>query len=250
MSKLQRIRLFCIVMPLIFLAINTEAQTLSEDFKEIHQKFYGKWPKTITFIQKTGFYKADTLNRTQTWYEAGIFPRLFRIDFGEPKDGNSVIYRGDTAYNFRQMQAVKPVVNPNILIYLLGGMYYDKVDEVFKKLGNDGFDLSKSYQAVWNGRQALVFGVASADSSKSQLWFDAKDHYLVRMIQQKEKSRLECHFAKHQQINKIWHETEIKIFANNKLIQTEEYHDFKTNVPLQESFFDPAKYGSWHWLKQ
>ncbi|MEE1945809.1 hypothetical protein VRU48_11875 [Pedobacter sp. KR3-3] len=250
MSKLQRTRLFCVIMALIFGAFNTGAQTLSKDFREIHQKFYGKWPKTITFTQQTGFYKADTLNRTQTWYEAGIFPRLFRIDFGEPKEGNSVIYRGDTAYNFRQGKASQPVVNPNILIYLLGGMYYDKADEVFKKLGADGFDLSKSYRTIWNGHATIVFGTASADSSKSQLWFDAKDHYLVRMIQQKEKSRLECHFAKHQLINKIWHETEIKIFANNKLVQTEAYHDFKTNVPLTEAFFEPTKYGTWHWLKQ
>lgn len=249
MSKLQRTRLFCTVMPLIFLGINLHAQTLNPKFKEIHQKFYGKWPKTITFIQKTGFYKADTLNRTQTWYEAGIFPRLFRIDFGDPKEGNGVIYRGDTAYSFRQGQKPKPVVNPNILVYLLGGMYYDTADQAFKKLGADGFDLSKTYQTTWNGRTATAFGVASADSTKSQLWFDAKDHYLVRMIQQKEKSRLECHFAKHQLINKIWHETEIKIFLNGKIYQTEEYHDFKTNVTLNPDFFDPDKYGSWHWLK-
>ena len=228
---------------------SVSAQALHPKFVDIHKEFYGQWPKTITFVQKTDMYRADTVFRTQTWYEAGIFPNLFRIDFGGPKEGNAVIYRGDSTYNFRKAKMLKANVDPNILVYLLGGMYFETADQVNQKLKLEGFDLSKSYQSKWNNRDVEIFGTTQADTTKSQLWYDAKNHYLVRMIQQKEKSRLECHFKNHQKVGKIWHEDNVKIFVNNKLVQTEGYSDFKIDATLNPDFFNPAKFGSWHWLK-
>lgn len=229
-------------------AITTIAQT-DKKFKEIHQQFYGQWPKTITFVQKTAMYRADTVFRTQTWYEAGIFPNLFRIDLGDIKDGNAIIYRGDSTYNIRKFLKLKPMVDQNILVYLLGGMYFETLDQVTQKLTAQGFDVSKAHKSKWKGRDIDIIGTATADTTVSQLWYDAKNHYLVRMIQQKPKSRLECQFENHQQIGKMWHETNVKIYVQNKLVQTEEYSDFKTNVALNPDFFNPDKFGSWHWMK-
>ncbi len=232
-----------------FICLTLAAQSLHPKLALIHERYFGKFPKTISFIQKTAMYRADTIFRTQTWYEAGLFPNLFRIDFGDPKEGNSVIYRGDSTYNFRESQKMKPNVNPNILVYLLGGMYFETQKQVAEKLGKDGFDLSKHYTGSWKGKSIEVFGVDKPDSTKSQLWFDTKDHYMVRMIQQKEKSRLECQFEKHQKTGNVWHETHVKIYVNDKLVQTEDYSNFKTNVELHSDFFNPEKYGSWHWFK-
>jgi hypothetical protein len=231
----------------LIIASNVVAQDASPKFKAIHQQYYGKWPKTITFVQKTTMYRADTIFRSQIWYEAGIFPNFFRIDLGDPKDGNAIIYRGDSTYNFRKSKKLNPIVSPNILVYLLGGMFFETTDQVNQKLKKDGFDLSKTYKTTWKGRDVDVFGVDKADSTKSQLWYDVKNHYLVRMIEQRETSRLECHFENHQKIENIWHEGDVKIFVNNKLVQTENYNDFRINVPLNPDFFNPDKFGSWHW---
>jgi hypothetical protein len=231
----------------LLMALSSVAQDVHPKFKAIHQQFYGKWPKTITFVQKTENYRADTVFRSQTWYEAGIFPNLFRIDIGDPKDGNAIIYRGDSTYNFRKSQKLKPNVNPNILVYLLGGMFFETIDQVNQKLKSASFDLSKYYKTTWKGHDVEVFGVANADSTKSQLWYDSKEHYLVRMIQQEEKSRLECQFENHQKVGNMWHEGFVKIFVGGKLVQTEAYSDFKINVTLNPDFFNPDKFGSWHW---
>lgn len=228
--------------------LTASAQELHPKFAAIHQQFYKQFPKTITFIQRTDIYRADTIFRTQTWYEAGRFPELFRIDFGDPKDGNAVIYKGDSTYNFRKSKLVKAGVDPNILIYLLGGMYFQSSQEVNQKLKADGFDLSKSYQTRWENRDVLVFGTAVPDSTKNQLWYDAKAHYLVRMINIKPQSRIECQFGNHQQTGKVWHEGFVKILINNQLAQTETYSNFKINVPLDLDFFNPSKFGTWHWL--
>lgn len=229
--------------------LTVTAQTLHPKLAQIHKKYYGQFPKTISFTQKTTMYRADTIFRTQTWYEAGLFPNLFRIDLGDPKEGNSIIYRGDSTYNFRKSVKMKPTVNPNILVYLLGGMYFETQNEVAQKLAKEGFDLGKSYKTLWKGKPVDIFGVDHADSTKSQLWFDSTNQYLVRMIQQKEKSRLECQFENHQKMGKVWHETHVKIYSDNKLVQTEDYSNFKGDIELDPNFFNPDKYGTWHWLK-
>ena len=231
------------------LYLTVAAQSLHPKLAAIHQKYVGQFPKTISFTQKTTMYRADTVFRTQTWYEAGLFPNLFRIDLGDPKDGNSIIYRGDSTYNFRKSQKMKPSVSPNILVYLLGGMYFETQNQVAEKLGKEGFDLSKNYKSTWKGKPVEIFGVDHPDTTKSQLWFDATNQYMVRMIQQREKSRLECQFENHQKAGKIWHETNVKIYSDNKLVQTEAYSNFKTNVELHPDFFNPDKYGTWHWFK-
>lgn len=224
------------------------AQGLHPKLAAIHKEFYGQWPKTITFTQKTDMYRADTVFKTQTWYEAGIFPNFFRIDLGDPKEGNAMIYRGDSTYIFRKSKLLRATVDPNILVYLLGGMYFETAAQVAQHLQKEGFDLSKNYITKWNNRAVEVFGTAKPDSTKSQLWYDVKNHYLVRMIQQSEKSRLECHFENHQKVGKVWHEGNVKIFVNNKLVQTEAYSNFKINMALKSEFFDPNHFGSWHWL--
>lgn len=227
---------------------NALAQSVHPNFVALHGKFYGKWPKTISFTQKTEMYRADTVFRTQTWYEAGIFPNLFRIDLGDPKDGNAMVYRGDSTYHFRKTKLVRAGVEPNILVYLLGGMFFESADQVAQKLKKDGFDLSKSFKSKWKGTDVVVFGTEKADSTKSQLWYDVKNNYLVKMVQQTEKSRLECDFENHQKIGNIWHEGNVKIFVNHKLVQTEQYSNFKINVTLKPEFFEPTRFGSWHWL--
>ncbi|WP_316771374.1 hypothetical protein [Pedobacter frigiditerrae] len=239
----------CFTLLLLMLAVSAVAQTSSK-LKEIHQQFYGKWPKTITFVQKTSMLRADTVFRTQTWYEAGIFPNLFRIDLGDIKDGNAIIYRGDSTYNIRKFKKVQAVIDPNILVYLLGGMYFETLEQVNKKLTDQGFDLTKAHKSKWKGRAIDIIGTSVADTTVSQLWYDSKNHYLVRMIQQRPKSRLECQFENHQQIGKMWHEGNVKIYVQNKLVQTEKYSDFKINVELNPDFFNPDKFGSWHWMKK
>lgn len=225
------------------------AQQVAQDFKTMHQQYYGKWPKTITFVQKTEMYRADTVFRSQTWYEAGIFPKFFRIDLGDPKEGNAVIYRGDSTYHFRKSKLVKANVDPNILVYLLGGMFFDGIAQVNDKLKVEGFDLSQTYRSKWQGKDVVIFGTSKDDNSKSQLWYDVKTLYLVRMIQITPTGKLECHFSEHQKTGKVWHEGFVKIFVGDKLVQTETYSDFKIDVLLNPDFFDPNKFGTWHWMK-
>src|SRR5580765_356287 len=59
---------------------------------QMRNAYLGKWFKTVTFVQQTIQTHQDGKVDTTTWYEALRSPDRLRIDFGDPKSGNGVIY--------------------------------------------------------------------------------------------------------------------------------------------------------------
>src|SRR5258708_14942438 len=64
----------------------------------MRDRYAGKWYRTLTFVQKTTFFRPDGTSRVETWYEAAAFPGRLRIDLDDPSRGNGVVYRGDSVY--------------------------------------------------------------------------------------------------------------------------------------------------------
>ncbi len=224
------------------------AQTQGNLVDDLITKYGGKWPKTISFTQKTVIL-TDTSKVHQTWYEAGSFPNLFRIDFDREK-GNSVIFNGDKQYRFSDHKLTRTSINNNPLIYLVGGLYFDEADTVKQKLSKMGVNVNLEHKGTWKGRSVRIIGDNSGDTTKNQLWYDEEHLYLVRFIQNiNSKIRMDFDFYGHKKINNIWHEMFIDFYQNGKLTQTEEYLDYKTNIKLNEAIFDPSLYGTIHWLQ-
>lgn len=208
-----------------------------------HQK---NWPKTISFTQTTTLFTANGVEK-KTWYEAGSLPRFFRIDFDRAK-GNTVIFDGSTSFRFKDHKLVKTGLNNNPLIYLLGGMYFDQIDTVKAKLNKMGIDLNISDKTIWNGKDVLVVGAKAGDTSKTQLWFDQQNLYLVRFVDRANQGNMDIHFSGQKKTGLVWHETIVDVYENGKMIQKEEYSDLKTDIKLDLRIFDPNHFGKIHWL--
>jgi len=131
----------------IFFLISKGAFSQSgEDLvRKMHAKYFGRWYRTITFVQTTEIYRNDSLIRTSTWYEAAHFPYQFRIDLGDPKDGNAVIYLEDSTYRFQNNNLRSVTAGTNPFTFLLGGMYAVPLDSALFKFKHQGYDLSKMY---------------------------------------------------------------------------------------------------------
>ncbi|TKC07476.1 LolA family protein [Pedobacter frigoris] len=229
---------------LVALNLNTQAQT--NILSKVIGRYGGKWPKTLSFTQTTTLFTPKGEVK-QTWFEAGSLPNYFRIDFNREK-GNTVIFDGDKEYYFKENKLTRTGKNNNPLIYLLGGMYFDSIDTVKNKLSKIGVDHTLESTNTWNGKNVLVVGTTKDDATKTQLWFDAKELYLVRFIQKEENSTLDVHFSGQQKLGNTWHETIVDVYKNNKMLQKEEYSEFKTNIKLDEAIFDPNQFGKVHWL--
>src|SRR5205085_10609058 len=102
---------YLLAVTILFLFSFDTHKDAGDVLKKMYKRYGGKWFRTFHFIQSTENYRNDSLIRTSTWYEAIIYPDKFRIDFGDLKNGNAVLYNKDSAYNFRNHKLAR--VTPN-----------------------------------------------------------------------------------------------------------------------------------------
>lgn len=224
------------------------AQTGEETLRRMHNRYAGKWYKTLTFVQQTDVYRNDTLQRSSTWYEAERFPHDLRIDNEHPKNGNATIYRKDSTYRFANGKLARVTAGTNPFIFFIGGLYSMPFEPATKFLQAEGFDLSKGYTTIWNGRKALVIGATEGDTTTKQVWVDAEHLYVVRYIEKTRANTMDVHMNKQVPMGGGWTETWVEFYFDGKLRQTEKYSDMNANRPLDDRLFDPSSFGQTHWM--
>jgi outer membrane lipoprotein-sorting protein len=230
---------FSVIILFSFIAPKTGEDVV----KMMYSKYAGKWHRTLTFKQKTERYRNDSLISTQTWHEAMLAPDKLRIDIEPLEKGNSIIFRGDSTYNFRNGQLRSANKDENDLIFLLGGLYFYTWDNALTKLKSLGYDLTKTYETEWKGKPVYVIGTTDkADVNSNQLWVDKKDLYLVRMIEKARGTTEECIFENHVKIGGGWSETKASFYFGGKLLQVETYSDYTMPDKLDEQLFNPKLY--------
>lgn len=233
---------------LFFLSLGAQAQSGEQSLQKMYNRYAGKWYPSFTFTQTTEVYRNDSVIRKQTWYEAAIFPDRFRIDFSLPDSGNAVIYRGDSAYNFRKGK-LRSVRKQDNLTFLIGGMFFYPFETVAAKMKEQGHDLSKGFETTWKGKPVYVIGANTADERVNQLWIDKEKLCVVRFFKYEGGRKEEGVLENHIKAGNGWTETKCSFYFDDKLAQVEYYHDFKAGASLDERLFDPKRFGEWHWMK-
>ena len=213
-----------------------------EVLKKMHDRYAGKWYKTFSFNQTTEVYRNDSLKHTETWYENIKFPKEFRIDFGDPDSGKAVIYKNDSSYFFRNGKLAGVTPDNNDLLFLLGGMYFYKFDEVISKMTSYGYDLDKFHEDTWKGKEVYVIGAGKGEDSVNQLWIEKENYSPVRMIKIENNNKEEALFEDHVKLGGGYTETLVYFFINSKLVQVEKYHDLKGDIEIDPSIFDAQNF--------
>jgi hypothetical protein len=237
---------------LIFLHKTAPANiTSTESLIEAMQKRYsGRWAKTVTFVQYNTHYKNDSISGTSVWYEAIAYPDKFRIDFGNPSEGNAVIFANDSVFNFKEGQIKASRRQPNNLMLLAGGIYFLSNIEALQRLKDAGYDITAFHENSWQGKPVYVVGATKGDLQKSQFWIDQKNLYLVRTLTPTPDHHLqEAQFSKHIKSAGGWIETEVLFLNDGKKEQLEEYKELQSNLSLPNDLFNPAFFGKLHWMK-
>ena len=217
-------------------------KTGEDVLREMHKRYAGNWYRSFTFTQSTEQYKNDSLVKIATWREAILFPDKFRIDFGDRKDSNAVIYLGDSVYNFRKGKLVRKAFNDDNLTFLLGGMYSYSFDSVKAKIRRQGYDTGKFYEDKWKGQPVYVIGATSPAEKTNQLWIDQEKLVVLKFVKFKDGKKEEGIFSGHRRFGNAWSETACDFYVNDRLIQKEKYNDCKADVDIDPSIFDPYHY--------
>lgn len=220
-----RIILLVVISQSLLSAQSEDGEVL---LKRMHRKYEKASCPIYSFSQKNSHYRNDSLIRNSVWHEVIAFPDKFRIHFGDPAKGNAVLFRNDSAYNFKDGKLLKSRRDTNSLILILGGMYYRGFPDVVLRLREAGYDYHTVSERLWNNKMVYVIGARQGDSLSNQIWVDKNDLRVLRIIEKINAiDQMDMRFEAHQAWCKGFVETKVAFYRNGKLEQVEEYYDLK-----------------------
>ncbi len=217
---------------------------------KMYQRYHGKWQRTLKFTQRTEKYRNDSLVSTETWYETIVYPNFFRIDFGNPADGNCLVFRYDSVYRFKTHELVTAKQNRSELVYLIGGLYFENGPaDAAERIAAMGYDLDKTHNTVWNGRKALVIGSLDDTAHENQLYVAQDNYNVLRTLKYDNGKKQEVIFDKHIKAGNGWSETLVTFYTDGHLTQKEIYRDVIANDDVDTALYHPATLWQSHWYK-
>ena len=221
---------------------------------QMRDRYAGKWFRTLTFVQKTTTKRPDGTEQVATWYEAQRGSRL-RIDMGDPALGNGALYTADSLYVMRAGKVARARAEGNPFLPLIVGVYLQPLAETEAQLAAYKVDLGRVHSQDWEGRATYVVGAsAPSDSTSPQFWVDRERLIVVRFLlplfptpdNHLQDARLENNVP----VGGGWLATRVRMLDKGVPLQSEEYSDWKVDVALPESFFQPEHWSEGpHWAK-
>jgi phosphohistidine phosphatase SixA len=211
----------------------------------MHDRYAGKWYRTVTFTQTTTQHAPDGTVHVSTWHESLRAPGTLRIDVGAPADGNVIIYTRDSSYRVRAGKLIRAGEDPNPFMPFVVTMYHVPVAETLGELARWHFDLSRIRADTLAGRPAWVVGARDAsDTTSAQFWVDAERLVVTRFITAPEAMApgFDVLLGDYQPLGGGWIATDVDIRIGGKSVQREQYADLRANVELAPSFFDPHQW--------
>ena len=238
-------------------AQNGTPKSGAEVLERMRTAYSGRWYQTLTFVQKTTIRRQDGTDTVQTWYEslrhsAQLGTRL-RIDFGNPADGNGVLYTADSSYRLRGGKLASSSGNGNEFLPLIEGVYVQPVERTVRELEPTKVDMARVTTGMWENRSVWIVGATSAaDTTSPQFWVDAASNVVVRMILSPVATRppMDVRLDQYEKAGSGVLATRIEMFIGGARAQAEEYSDWKVDQPLDPALFDAATWSSArHWVK-
>lgn len=225
---MKRNSLFQLLIYLLATTNVINAQTGTEVIKATHKKYYQAPCKIYTFSQRNAHYKNDTVSGHSEWHEAIEFPDKFRIDFGDTRNGNYVIFKKDSVFNYKKNELTGTRSDSSTLLLLLGGMFYRDLKDVTRRIQNAHYDLKVLSLQNWKDAETFVIGAKEGDLKSNQVWIDKKTLRVMRIIEKmNDEDTMDMRFETHQDWCKGYSETKVSFRRNGILEQEEEYYDIK-----------------------
>jgi hypothetical protein len=224
--------------------------------ERMRDAYKGKWYTTLTFVQKTTAHRPDGTDTVSTWYESVRWTEAkgteLRIDIGDPSAGRGVLYTGDSLWVMRDGKLFAARAGGNALLPLIEGVYMQPAARTAAQLASTGVDFQRApLSGNWQGRPAWIVGAASAaDTTSPQFWVDQGNLVVVRALFPPVPGRpvMDMRFDGVTSLGGGFLAIRNSFLVDGKLVQFEEYSDWKADVPLPASLFDVTQWTTApHW---
>jgi hypothetical protein len=226
----------------------------SDVIEAMRARYAGKWYRTLTFRQKTSRLLPNGQWKEETWYEALKLPGRLRIDFDPVSGGNGVLYARDSQFVASNARVIQSGPGINDLLLLGFDAYFNTPARTQALMRRQGIDLARVHEDNFEGRPMVVVGALRGDLRRKQVWIDAERLYFVRLVEptRTDSGKVQdIRFVNYERRGDAWVAPKVEIYNDGKLVFVEEYSDIRTDVPLDESLFDPTPWKNpKHWLSQ
>jgi len=232
-----------------------QAQTIrnGEDLlRAMHNRYKDSWYQTVTFTQKSTTYKPDGASSAETWYEAALLPGKLRIDIGPPTAGKGYIFSDGTLTVIKDNKVAATQKDVNMLLVLGFDVYRADPEATIRIVKDEGYDLSKLREDVWEGKPAYVAGAGTGDLKSKQFWVMKDTLLFVRDIEPARGDATkvdDIRFIHYQPLAGAWIAAGVEVYSEGKKVFSEDYSEIQPNVKLDPAMFDPEKFASTHWEK-
>jgi outer membrane lipoprotein-sorting protein len=242
---MKKLLLFSIVA--VHLLSAQTVRNADDLIRTMHDRYSNKWYRTLTFVQKTLQYQADTT--ISTWYESFTFPGRMRID-QDSVGSNGMIISHDSLYVFRDGKLTTTRHFIHSLLLLGFDVYFLQPQQTIVKLKSLRSDLSLFHEDMWQGRPVFVVGAKEGDLHSPQFWIDKERLYFVRLLEPagaSGKQTRETQFNKYMRLANGWIAAEVIFRVDDKVLMTEEYSEMRANPVLDPKLFEPEHFQSTRW---
>ncbi len=216
-----------------------------EIVRAMHDRYAGKWYRTLSFVQKNTATRPDGSQEHSVWHEYAALPGKLRIEFVPADSGNGVLFVNDSQFVFKAdtLGNASAFIHP--LMVLGFDVYFDPADRTVARLERLKFDLATVHEDTWGGRPVYVVGAKAGDLRARQFWVDRERLVFVRLLEpgQRDTSRIsDIRFNKYQPARDAWLSAEVAFLVDGQQRWLEEYTEIKTDAPLADALFDPRQW--------
>ena len=223
---------------------SVRATSASGLIKAMHDRYDGKYLKTMSFLQNNTAYMTTGQEQKSQWYEHIEIPGKLRIAFLPASQKSGLVQIDDKVASFDNGLRVdfRPSVNP--LLLLTADVYVAPLTAIMHGLDSLHVSADLIRDDTWEGQPVYVVGAKVGDTTSNQMWVDRDQLRLVRFIQtQKVGERTtvsDIRVQGYKEIGGFDVPTEFLVIRNGRPVWREEYANVRINADFPPGTFDQA----------
>ena len=214
--------------------------------KAMHDRYAGKYLKTMSFLQNNTRYTTTGDEQKSQWYEHIEIPGKLRIAFLPAAQKSGLVQIDDRVASFDNGIRVDFRRSVNPLLLLTADVFAAPVATVMRGLDSLDVDHEIIRSDEWEGQPVYVVGAKLGDSTSNQMWVDRNQLHLVRFIQSDKRGDRtivsDIRVRGYKDIEGFEVPTEFLVLRNGRPFWREQYADVRVNEEFLPGTFDQAKW--------
>ena len=234
--------------PVVAAKKSTGITTSGSLIREMHDRYSGKWYKTLSFDQTNTFYTSAGKEQKSQWVQRMQVPGRLRIDFLPLSSKSGMLIQNNRVMTFDNGKRVDSRRSIQPILTMTGDVYAIPPSITLRRLDSLGIDLEKFHEDRYDGRKVYVMGAEKGDLNSSQVWVDADKLLLLRFIQRDKRGDrviiTDTRVGDYKEIDGYDIAHLFTSYRDGKVFFKEQYTNVKVNEAIPPEFFDASRWSS------